>query len=264
VKTEQPFDWGEQEERRGAAVSRRRAPREDDGPQVSYVDLVEPFFQYVCRLNRSAKSLTPVKADLAVVRGDIENILQKIAAKANRDVALSRLHAKMEKPLVYYVDSIIAQSNLTIASEWHRQRMAALRWGDKVGDENFFKLLEAELTSQTENSDQALAVFYLCLCLGFTGGEFINKPTVIDGYIGRIAPRIRSLVDSDLNARICDEAYEVHRPLPAPVGSRIGIIALVFLFITLSVFVVYYALYISATGDLRAAVDAVTRHAAAP
>jgi type IV/VI secretion system ImpK/VasF family protein len=260
VKTEQSSEWGEPEERKKPAAPQRRVAREDDGPQVSYVDLVEPLFQYICKLNRSAKSVTSVNTNLSVVRGEVENILKKIEAKAGRDVALSRLHAKMEKPLVYYVDSIISQSNLSIAAEWSQQRMATIRWGEKVGDEYFFKLLDAELAPQSESSDQALAVFYLCLCLGFTG-MYVGQPAEINGYIGRIAPRIRSLVDSDLNARICEEAYEVHRPLPAPVGSRIGIIVLVFVFVTLSVFVVYYSLYVSATHDLRTFVDAVTRHA---
>ena len=44
-------------------------------------------------------------------------------------------------------------------------------------------------------------------------------------------------------------------------ADRIGIIVLVFVFVTLSVFVVSYSLYVSATHDLRTFVDAVTRHA---
>ena len=167
------------------------------------MDLVEPLFQYVCKVNRGARSVTPVTANLAVVRGEIENILQKIAAKANKDVTLSRIHAKMERPLVYYVDSVIVQSNLTIASEWHLQRLATIRWGDKAGDEDFFNLLKKELGAPTESSEQCLAVFYLCLCLGFTG-MYVGQPVDIDGHISQIAPRIRSLMESDLNARICE------------------------------------------------------------
>ena len=263
MKTEQPFDWGGQEERRESVAPRRRSAREDDGPPLSYVDLVEPLFQYICKVNRGAKSISPVTADLAVVRGDIENILQKISTKANKDMALARLHAKMEKPLVYYVDSVIEQSNLTIAAEWGQHRLAAIRWQDLAGNQAFFNLLNAELDAQSEGSEQALAVFYLCLCLGFTG-MYAGQPTAINGLIGRIAPRIRSLVESDLNAPICEEAYGVHRSLPAPVGSRMGIIGLVFVFVTLSVFVVYYSLYISATSDLRAAVEAVIHHNTPP
>jgi type IV/VI secretion system ImpK/VasF family protein len=259
MKAEQPFDWGGAEERRPAAASRRKPAREDDAPVQSYLDLVEPLFQYVCKVNRGAKSISPVTADLAIVRGDIENILQKIAAKANRDVALSRLHAKMEKPLVYYVDSIIAQSNLTIAGEWHQQRLASIRWGDKAGDENFFNLLNTELESPSESSEQALAVYYLCLCLGFTG-MYVNKPDVISGLISRIAPRLRGLMESDLNARVCEEAYAVARPLPPPVGSRIGIFVLIFVFVILSVFISYYCLYVGATEDLRKAVGEVIQH----
>ncbi len=259
MKTEQPFDWGGQEGRKESAAPRRRPAREEESPAPSYVDLVEPLFQYICKVNRGAKSVSPVTGNLAVVRGDVENILQKISAKANKDVTLARLHAKMEKPLVYYVDSVIEQSNLTIAAEWGQQRLAAIRWNDLAGDQAFFNLLDAELAAQSESSEQALAVFYLCLCLGFTGMH-AGQPVAINGLISRIAPRIRSLVESDLNARICELAYEVHRPLPAPVGSRIGIIVLVFVFVTISVLVVYYSLYISATSDLRTAVDAVIAH----
>ncbi len=263
MKTEQSFDWGAPEERRPAAVPRRRPAREDDGPPPSYLDLVEPLFQYICKVNRGAKSVSPVTADIAVVRGDIENILDKISARANKDVTLARLHAKMEKPLVYYVDSVIEQSNLAIAPQWGQNRLAARLWNDLAGDQAFFNLLNAELDGRSEGSEQALAVFYVCLCLGFTG-MFSGQPTAITALIGRLLPRIRSLVDSDLNALMCEPAYEVARPLPAPVGNRIGIIALVFVFVTVSVFVVYYALYITATSELGASVQAVVGHSTPP
>ncbi len=263
MKTEQAFDWGEQNERKSAAAPRRRAPREDEEPAPSYVDLVEPLFQYVCKVNRGAKSVSPVTAELAVIRGDVENLLQKIATKANKDVTLSRLHAKMERVLVYYVDSVIAQSNLTIAQDWSLQRLATIRWGDRAGDDNFFKLLDKELSEPSENSEQCLAIFYLCLCLGFTGEHF-DKPGEINSRIGRIAPRIRALMESDLNALICEAAYEVARPLPAPVGSRVGVIVLVFVFIALSAFVLYYCLFLSATSELRDVVAKVIENAAKP
>jgi hypothetical protein len=48
------------------------------------------------------------------------------------------------------------------------------------------------------------------------------------------------------------------------VGSRIGIIVLVFIFVTISVFVVYYLLYNSATKDLSTALDAVINHSPSP
>lgn len=216
----------------------------------AYLDLAEPLFQYICKLSRSGKKKAHI--DCGMVRGEIEGLLQKIARECQKDVTLARLHSKLEMVLVYYVDSVISHSlRLPIADEWSANRLADSR-GYEAGDEHFFVLLDAAIKDTSEDSSEVLSVFYLCLCLGFEG-MFIGQTDKIDDYIKRVFPRVRHLIDSNITGRICQEAYHADTTdlSEGLKSSRIGMIGIAFAFLSLSMFIIYYSLYVSATDSLR-------------
>src|SRR5260221_7722883 len=114
---------------------------------MTLLQLTEPLFQYMCRLNRLARRsaspktgssdtsfialsreaaqtaapLVPARGanlDYAVARSEIKALFEDMMAKASSDVRLSQQARKVELPLIFFVDSMIAESNLSFAAEW--------------------------------------------------------------------------------------------------------------------------------------------------
>src|SRR5207249_3023762 len=96
---------------------------------------------------------------------------------------------KVELPLTFFVDSLIAESSLPFAAQWNQNRLAYDR-NELAGDEKFFDLLDEDLKDQSEEASERLAVFYVCLGLGFSGIYF-RQPELLRKNMLTIAPRIR-------------------------------------------------------------------------
>ena len=234
---------------------------------MTLLELVEPLFQYICRLNRlarrsgtSAKGDTvfmtkagPSKAaslDYGVVRSEVKGLFEEFLQRASADMHLSSQAKKMELPLTFFVDSMVAESSLPFAAQWNQSRLA-YDCNELAGDEKFFDLLEENLKDSGEDASERLAVFYACLGLGFTGIYF-RQPEYLRKTMLTIAPRIRHLMEGDQTARICPESYEGvdTRNLVQPPGSKLVFIGIVFLCFTLAIIGTYFLLYRQASRDL--------------
>src|SRR3954468_20296017 len=119
---------------------------------MTLLQLTEPLFQHVCRLNRFARragsakstgddttyiSLKPEAAgaaasaaaktaslDYTVARSEIKALFEDMAAKGAKDIRLSQQVQKIELPLLFFVDSMISESNLPFAAQWNQNRLA--------------------------------------------------------------------------------------------------------------------------------------------
>ncbi|MDB6066616.1 MAG: type secretion system protein DotU family [Pedosphaera sp.] len=254
---------------------------------MTLLDLTEPLFQYVCRLNRVARkgagsapsggtsfftkagTQTPKgpSVDYAVVRSEIKALLEDFMQKASSDMRLSSQSKKIELPLIFFVDSMIAESSLGIAQQWNQNRLAYDR-NELAGDEKFFDLLEETLGDSSEDASERLAVYYICIGLGFTGIYF-KQPEYLRKSMLTIAPRIRHLVETDQMARICPEAYTSvdTRDLVRPPGDRMLLVGIIFICFSLSVFMTYFFMYRNASQHLNSSLDQILEQdisAAAP
>jgi len=248
---------------------------------MTLLELTEPLFQYICRLNRIARrgpsakpgdttfvSRTAAGAaaaargaslDDVVARSEIKALLEDIMSKAATDLRLSQQARKIELPLIFFVDSMISESTLPFAAQWNQNRLAYERQ-ELAGDEKFFDLLDETLKESGEDAAERLAVFYLCIGLGFTGIYF-KQPELLRKTMLSIAPRIRHLAENDQTARICPEAYQGvdTRNLVQPPSSRMVVVGLVFACFTLAVLISYSILYWQASKNLNQSVQEVLR-----
>jgi hypothetical protein len=93
--------------------------------------------------------------------------------------------------------------------------------------------------------------------LGFVGA-YVGQPDKLKGYMSQIAPRIRHLVDVDRKSRLCPDAYKTDtRILTEPPGRRMLLVGIVFVFLILSVLVIYYGLYYNATDKLNSVITSI-------
>jgi type VI protein secretion system component VasF len=255
---------------------------------MTLLQLTEPLFQYMCRLNRLARRsaspkaastdtsfialsreaaktaapLVPVRGanlDYTVARSEIKAIFEDMMSKAASDIRLSQQARKVELPLIFFVDSMISESTLTFASEWSQNRLAFDRQ-ELAGDEKFFDLLEETEKDKSDEASERLAIFYICIGLGFTGIYF-KQPEFLRKTMLSIAPRIRHLVENDQSARICPEAYEGvdTRDLVQPPSSRMVVVGMVFLGFALAVLISYFLMYRQASSNLNNSIDEVLK-----
>jgi len=245
---------------------------------MTLLELTEPLFQYLCRLNRlgrqgsagvasdtaiisrAGQASATANLDYAVVRSEVKAIIEEMSQKAAADSRLASQLRQLELALLFFTDSMIAESHLPISDKWHQNRMAYDR-NELAGDEKFFDLLDVTLKDSSEEASERLAVFYTCLGLGFTGIYF-KQPEFLRKTMMSIAPRIRNMMDTDPNSKICPEAYENvdTRDLVQPPGARLVFMGILFACFALAVMVAYAWMYRASSQNLKAALPRILQN----
>jgi len=228
---------------------------------MTLLELCEPLLQYICRLNRSGRkggSFEPAR-----VRSEIEGILDEMKSKSGTEGNLVSQFDKIEMPLIFFIDFMIKESNLSFARQW--QEMAYER-NELAGDEKFFDLLDETLSDPSQAATERLAVFYTCLGLGFTGW-YTGQPEYLRKKQLEISARIRTQMDVDEGARICPEAYENvdTSDLIQPPGLKLAGIAIALVGMVIVVFVANFLLFSSASSGIQASTkQIIDRQQSAP
>jgi type IV/VI secretion system ImpK/VasF family protein len=223
---------------------------------MKLLELYEDFFQYICCLRRAAKA--QAHPELPRVRAEVKELLEKASQRAAAEPGLAKQVARLELPMIFFTDTVIRTSQLRFASQWAQKPLAQER-NETRGDERFFEdYVEPDLADADEAASERLAVYYVCLALGFRGA-YLGHPEKIVWYMEQIFPRIRQWMDNDPRTKISEEAYRYtdDRVLTEPPSHKIAAVAVAFLFLSLSVLVVYYALYADAVQVLTDSVQTI-------
>lgn len=224
---------------------------------MKLLELYEALFQLICRLNRVAK--TQNHPEFARVRSELKAVLEEINRRAASDVVLLNQVRQLERPIIFFVDNLMATSRLKFAAQWAANRLAA-DYNELAGDERFFvDFLDRDMADPSPEAGERLVVYYVCLGLGFTG-MYVGQPEKIRDYMDKIFPRIRQWMDSDPRTKISEQAYSCTdtRILTEPPGDKILLVVLAFVFLSLSVLVISYGLYYKASAELKHSVAEIT------
>jgi type IV/VI secretion system ImpK/VasF family protein len=219
------------------------------------IDLCEPLFQAVCRLNRMGRKGS--STDYPTARSEILTLFERMQQSAKGDLALSEQFRRVEMPLIFFVDSMIAESTLRFAAEWNRNRLAYER-NELAGDEKFFDLLDETLKETREGADERLAVFYTCMGLGFSGW-YSGQPEYLRKKMMEIAPRVRTYVDADETGLITPDSYQHTNTMNLPMPMAASLVPLLIILGGLFLVVGGVNIYSfrSASKELNAALDAI-------
>jgi type IV/VI secretion system ImpK/VasF family protein len=226
---------------------------------MKLLEIYEDLFQFVCRLNRVAR--TDAQPDYGRIRSEVKTVLDEINRRTVSDVQLMNQVKKLELPIIFFVDNVICTSRLKFAPQWAENRLAKER-NELAGDERFFDFLEQDLSDPSEEAAERLAVYYTCFGLGFMG-MYISQPEKIRQYQEQIYPRLGRWMDRDASKKITEEAYQSTdtRVLTEPPSRKIILVAIVFVFLSLSVLAVYYGLYAKASHDLTTSINQIMEQA---
>jgi type IV/VI secretion system ImpK/VasF family protein len=227
---------------------------------MKLLEIYEDVFQYICRLNRVAK--TQAHPDYARVRAELKDLLEQAVRTASGDVRLLNQVKRLELPMIFFVDFQVRTSRLKFAAQWAENSLGKER-NELAGEERFFDFVEEDLKDTSDEAVERLAVYYVCLGLGFSG-MYVAQPEKIRQYVERIFPRVKQWVDADPRTRISPEAYQYTdtRILTEPPGKMITLVAIAFVFLTLSVLVIHYALYAGAVDKLKVSIKDIQQEAA--
>ncbi len=219
---------------------------------MKLLDVCEDIFQYVCRLNRSARKGAPLEPTM--VRSDIKSLLSKARSSAAQDPLLAQQFERVERPLVYFIDFMIEESSLPFAGEWKTHRLQSEMFSVNDGDEHFFDLLDETLRDTSAQATERLAVYYTCLGLGFTG-FYQGQPEYLRRKMMEMNARLREIVDMDLGKRVVPEAYEhvdTSDLIQPPARSLIGLLVAVVVVIA-SIIAMSVVLYLKESSNMRGA-----------
>jgi type VI secretion system protein ImpK len=221
-------------------------------------ELCEPLFQEISRLNRLGRK--GATGDYSVARSEIKGVFSSMAERAKSDLRLSQQYQKVELPLIFFVDSIIADSQLPFANQWNNERLAYER-NELAGDEKFFDLLDETLADPKDDAAERLIIFYTCLGLGFTGW-YQGQPEFLRKKMNEIQPRIRHWLDTDESGLICPDTYQHTNTanLPLPVGSSLVPMAIAFVGLVLVVIAANVMLFRASSQELNRALDTIQAH----
>lgn len=226
---------------------------------MNILEIYEPLFQYICRLNRLGRS--GISADMSTVRSEINDILARMRSKAAGDRLMDSVMRRTELPAVFFIDSIISQSKLRFASDWNFNRLAAER-NELGGDERFWEYVDDALNETTEEASASLPFFFTCIGLGFTG-DLKGEVDDLQRYANKLYQRIHPDVRSDPQSLICPESYDLidRRDLRPPEDSRTPmIIGALGLFVLIAL-VIYYGMYMSASDVFRESLRGILEQA---
>jgi len=168
---------------------------------MKLVNLTEPFFQYCCRLNRSARKGTPPPED--IVRVELRQQLEQMRLKAvQMGGTTASDYQRIEPALVLFADSLIRESSLPFAMSW---QPLSLDIPGLESDQVFYEILDTALSDKSESATEQLAVLFTCFGLGFSGGQ---RPETLRKKMTDMSARLRGVMDSETVSRVCPEAYE--------------------------------------------------------
>jgi type IV/VI secretion system ImpK/VasF family protein len=228
---------------------------------MKLLELYEEFFQYVCRLNRVAR--TQAHPEFATVRSEVKDLLAQVMRNASSEVQTLNQVKKLELPMIFFIDNLICTSRLKFASQWAEKRLATER-NELAGDERFFvDFLEKDLTDTSEEAVERLAVYYVCLGLGFMG-MYQNQPDQLRRYTEQIYARIPQWVDRDPRTKISEEAYQHTdtRVLTDPPSNKIILVAVAFMFLSLSVLTICWVYYVKSVRVVSASIQQINEQSA--
>lgn len=227
---------------------------------MTLLDLYEPLFQYVCMLNRIARGTVPETIEYEALRSEIAAMLSTVDKEAGAEPLLALQAKKLRMPILFFIDSIIAESKLQCAAKWHMNRLAYAE-NELAGDEKFFDCLEETLQDPSPEATERLIIFYVCMGLGFVGW-YASQHEYLRRKMETIAKRISGSVDIENISRICPEAYKYldTRNLIEPPSSKIGAIALAFLALTLLACAINFYLFKIGSQGLTDSLTEILRH----
>jgi type VI protein secretion system component VasF len=143
--------------------------------------LCDPVLSLVCNYWQLAG--LGCELDKERFRREVENVLLRAKEGSKEDPDLERDFARIERPLVFYVDYVVKEGKFPFKNEW---RELARKYNELSGDQKFFEMLSSALESPEERD--TVVLYDIMLGLGFNGDKK-NDPGYIENCMKRCSAK---------------------------------------------------------------------------
>lgn len=126
----------------------------------------DELFQYVMRVNRSARLAPEAQPTADHVRADIVAMLDRVQRCCAGDPVASRAFDQARLALVFFADSMLLTGQWAGVPQWNPLQYDHNEHG---GDDKFWELFDEAMARSDEAADQAVEAYYTMVGLGFTG-----------------------------------------------------------------------------------------------
>ena len=219
---------------------------------MTLLELTEPLFAFVCKLNRIGRKNLSYSGDVACV--EITNLFDQMRERATDVPGLRAQFEEMELALRAFVDVSIQRSNLPFADDWR-----PISWDLPEGaafEDGFFHELEKTLDERGKEARERMAVFYTCLGLGFTSDRRTLEQ--IDDYQKRLAANV---VAPGASAESRISSPDDHRPdtrvLWVKLGMPLSIVAATVLIGLIALYIANVVIYKQGLSDLSKSLNSI-------
>lgn len=202
-----------------------------------------------------------VAADADSFRAQIRHLL----SAADRDARAQGYDGDSVRLAIYayiaFLDESVLNSSQPMFASWAQQPLQEAVFGDHIAGENFFRHLGELLARQdSEQLADLLAVFQLCLLLGFRG-KYASNPAGLQSVTGMVGEKIRRIrggpppigPDAPLPA---EEQVAVGRDAWLP---RLAGMAAATLLVAVALWVVFRLMLGGGVDDVRSLSDSLIR-----
>lgn len=230
---------------------------------MTLLEICEPLFQYVCRLNRLGRK--GGRTDQAIVKSELRTIFADMRSRAEATPGMVGPYEHSEKVLMFFTDEMVLNGKVNFGGGWKPlsadPRQVGINEGAELAfEDKFWDLLDETLEDPTESAMHQLSVFYVCIGLGFAG-RYEQEPETRKRKMLEISARLRGMIDVDQAARICAAAYDNvdTRPLHISPARRLTGIVIALTVFTLAMLGGYVYFFKDAQKRLEQALIDVSR-----
>lgn len=228
---------------------------------TALLKLYEPLFQQICLLNRAGRKAGSGDCSFDTTRQGIQTLFQQIRTNAKQESYLERQHEKLERPLVYFVDSMILDGNLELKERWMAKLLAVEWFNEAKGNVVFIQELKKNIAELDIEAAERLVIYYVCLGLGFTGNGLLQSKQLVE-LMTQLRRRVTGwgLLEVDLQSRIHNPAE--HAPLDTNLGGdhnwrTLFGIGLLFVILIIGIWAAYSYLFSDGTEDLSKSIKQI-------
>ncbi|MDR2105581.1 MAG: DotU family type IV/VI secretion system protein, partial [Deferribacteraceae bacterium] len=123
--------------------------------------LCRPILACICNYEQYAAA-SPLTMER--FKAEVEFLLENARREAAKKPSLAAEFAKIERPLVFFVDYMVKEGSFSFSKGW---RELARQYNELSGDEKFFDLLDKAFNDP--EAENVIPLYYTMMGLGFDG-----------------------------------------------------------------------------------------------
>ncbi|MFG0274961.1 MAG: DotU family type IV/VI secretion system protein [Phycisphaerales bacterium] len=181
----------------------QQSPEQTDTARPTLARCADELFQYVMRVNRSAKLEAEAQPAADQVRAEVVAILDRVQRCCSGDPVAGRAYEQAFLSLVFFADSMLLTSEWAGVPQW---KPIQYDHNEHGGDDKFWELFDDAMARSDEAADQCVEAYYIMVGLGFTG-SYEGMHDMLRQKMNQAWMRVQKTRGVGGERKLCPDAY---------------------------------------------------------